>query len=218
MDPIIGQIILWPVPWVPQDWALCDGRLLSVNQYAALYSLLGTMYGGDGKTTFGLPNLSAKVAVGTQTMQSVGQTGGAPTSTTTAIGTGNVALTINNLPPHTHAATFTPAGSTVTASVAIPANANAGATSNIPGTTEVLGEGLYGTNSVKMYSTAAPTTTLQPFNVPVPTTTGAVAIGSTGVGQPLPIQVSVPVTSSTIQPFLTLNFIIALNGIYPPRP
>ncbi len=58
MDAFIGTIILWPVPWVPTDWALCDGRLLPIQQYPALFSLLGTRFGGDGMKTFALPKLA----------------------------------------------------------------------------------------------------------------------------------------------------------------
>lgn len=57
MDPYIGQIELFPYTYEPMGWALCDGRLLPVAQYDALFSLIGTHYGGDGQTTFALPNL-----------------------------------------------------------------------------------------------------------------------------------------------------------------
>lgn len=57
MDQFLGQIELFPYGFAPQDWALCDGRLLQINQNQALYALLGTTYGGNGTTTFGLPDL-----------------------------------------------------------------------------------------------------------------------------------------------------------------
>lgn len=62
MDPIIGQIIETGFHWEMQDWAICDGRLLQVRQYQALYSLLGTYYGGDGMNTFGIPDLRPRDA------------------------------------------------------------------------------------------------------------------------------------------------------------
>lgn len=57
MDPLLGQIQLFPYNFVPQGWLVCAGQLISVQQNAALYSLLGTQYGGDGRTNFGIPNL-----------------------------------------------------------------------------------------------------------------------------------------------------------------
>jgi microcystin-dependent protein len=57
MDPILGQLVLLPFSWSPKGWMPCDGRTLPINQYQALFSLLGTTYGGDGQTTFALPNL-----------------------------------------------------------------------------------------------------------------------------------------------------------------
>lgn len=57
MEPYVGQIQAFPYTFAPQDWVLCDGRLLQIKEYAALYSLLGLNYGGDGRTTFALPNL-----------------------------------------------------------------------------------------------------------------------------------------------------------------
>ncbi len=57
MDPFLGQIELFPYSFTPRNWALCDGQLLSINEYQALYTLLGTKFGGNGTTTFGLPDL-----------------------------------------------------------------------------------------------------------------------------------------------------------------
>lgn len=63
-EPYLGEIKLWAFNWAPKDWAICDGRLLSINQNQALYSLLGTTYGGDGRTNFALPDLRGRIAVG----------------------------------------------------------------------------------------------------------------------------------------------------------
>jgi microcystin-dependent protein len=57
MDPILGQLALLPFSWSPKGWMPCDGRMLPINQFQALFSLIGTTYGGDGQTTFALPNL-----------------------------------------------------------------------------------------------------------------------------------------------------------------
>lgn len=60
MEPLLGQIQLLPYGFAPEGWAICDGQFLSIAQNSALFSLLGTQYGGDGKTTFALPNLTGK--------------------------------------------------------------------------------------------------------------------------------------------------------------
>ncbi len=216
MDPILGQIILWPVPWVPDGWALCDGSLLSVNQYQALFSLIGKLYGGDGVNNFALPDLRYKVPVGTQTMQSVAQTGGSPTSSVTATGAGSLSIGINNMPSHTHAATFTPSGGGASANIAIPAVSASAASTNMPGTSVTMAQTTG--PAAKIYSNGTPDTTLKPFSVPVPAGSGTVTNASTGSGQPLPVAVNVPVTVSTLQPYLTLNYIIAVTGVYPNRP
>lgn len=62
-DPLIGEIMLFAGNFAPRNWALCDGQLLSISQYSALFSILGTTYGGDGRTTFGLPDLRGRVAI-----------------------------------------------------------------------------------------------------------------------------------------------------------
>ena len=110
MDPILGQIILWPAPWIPEGWALCDGSVISVNQNQALYSIIGNTYGGNPGVSFALPDLRNRIPMGTQSMSYVGATAGSATSSATAIGAGAATITLNNLPSHTHSATFSPSG------------------------------------------------------------------------------------------------------------
>lgn len=216
MDPILGQIILWPVPWIPEGWALCDGSLLNINTNQALYSLLGTRYGGDGVNTFKLPDLRSKFPAGSTAPTQIAQQGGAASGTVSGVGAGSITIGAGNLPAHTHTATFTGAG--VTASVSVPADSNGVASDSSPGTAKVLGNVSAGSLAAKLYSTDAPNTTLAPFDVTVPAAGGTVAVGSTGNGQPLPVQVSFTGTVPTVPPFVTLNFIIAVQGIYPSRP
>ena len=64
MDPFLGEIRILPLDWAPRGWALCDGRILQINQNEALFSLLGTYFGGDGVKTFALPNLQGAAVVG----------------------------------------------------------------------------------------------------------------------------------------------------------
>jgi microcystin-dependent protein len=93
MDPYIGEIKLWAINFAPQGWALCNGALLNIQQNVALYSLLGTYYGGDGVKTFALPDLRGRVPVGIQPGgPAIGNKGGEET----------VALATAQVPPHTH--------------------------------------------------------------------------------------------------------------------
>ena len=98
-DPFIGEIQIYPYGFAPRGWAYCDGTLMPVAQYTALFSILGTTYGGDGRTTFGLPNLMGRVPMHAGrgpglTPRMLGQTGGSETET----------LSLQQLGSHTHAA------------------------------------------------------------------------------------------------------------------
>lgn len=94
MDPYIGEITLFAYNRVPQGWLPCNGQLLPISQYAALFSLLTATYGGDGKTTFALPDLRGRVTVGQAASQ--------PYTLGLAAGAENVALTLSTMPAHTH--------------------------------------------------------------------------------------------------------------------
>ena len=96
-EPFIGEIKMFGFKWAPKDWALCDGTLLPVNQNQALYSLLGTNYGGDGRTSFGLPEMRGRTPVHIGTSQlgqtvNLGQFGGFE----------KVPLNLNQMGAHTH--------------------------------------------------------------------------------------------------------------------
>lgn len=221
MDPILGQIILWPAPWVPEGWALCDGTLINVNQNVALFSLIGNIYGGNANVTFALPDLRGLVPMGSATMSQVGVKSGKATATQTAIGGGTVTLSVANLPAHNHTATFTPGGGSSSVSIAVPAVANPSGASvtDAPGTgVSLTASQTSGPDPVTVYSSAAPNTTLKPFNVSVPGGGGTVAVANTGSGTPAAVQVQVPVSVSTMQPSMTMNYIICTSGIYPSRP
>lgn len=99
MEPFIGQIIMFGGNFAPRGWALCDGSLLSISQWQALFSILGTTYGGDGRTTFALPDLRGRVAMHPGngpglTPRSLGQKSGTETNT----------LTTLQMPSHNHTA------------------------------------------------------------------------------------------------------------------
>ncbi|RTQ47176.1 phage tail protein [Hymenobacter gummosus] len=98
MDAFLGEIRPVGFNYAPANWALCQGQLLPISQYSALFSLLGTMYGGDGKTTFALPNLCGRAAVCAG--QGAGLTNYVPGMT---LGSENETLQLSQLPAHTHA-------------------------------------------------------------------------------------------------------------------
>jgi microcystin-dependent protein len=159
--------------------------------------------------------------MGTMTPPQVGATAGAATSSATAIGFGAATITINNLPQHSHPAAFNPSGGSASVNIGIPVvpNPSGGSTTPTPGGSVSLAQVVdSGPDTVSAYSSDTPTTTLKPFTVSVPGGGGTVTVGNTGSGQPLPVQVQVPVTVSTLQPSMTMNYIIATVGVYPTRP
>ena len=95
MEPFLGQLALFPFGFAPKGWALCNGQLLPINQNQALFSLLGTSYGGNGQTTFALPNLQGRVPLGINKVgnsNNIGQSGGESAHT----------LISTELPAHSH--------------------------------------------------------------------------------------------------------------------
>jgi len=115
VTPYLGQIMIVPYNFAPTGWLMCDGQILSISQYTALFSLLGTTYGGDGTTTFALPDLRGRVPIGMGQGPGLssyveGETGGEET----------VTLTLSQIPAHTHV----PQGSTTVPNTGSPAGAN----------------------------------------------------------------------------------------------
>jgi microcystin-dependent protein len=172
--PFLGEIKIFGFNFAPYQWALANGATVSIQQYAALYSLLGTNYGGNGTTSFMLPNLMGRAAC---------NQGMAPGLTQRYIGQPfgefNVALTTQTIPAHNHTlvANNPPAGVTAT-----PAPVAGAALAKFAGTDALVG------------NNAVPNTTFAPT-----------AVHTTGDGIPHPNQ----------QPYLALNFCIALYGVFP---
>jgi microcystin-dependent protein len=102
MDPFLGQIMLVPYNFVPVNWLPCDGRLLSIPQFSALFSLLGTTYGGNGQTTFALPDLRSRIPIGAGQQAGDGLT---PVPLGEQSGAEVVTLVQNQMPAHIHSAT-----------------------------------------------------------------------------------------------------------------
>ncbi len=177
-DPFLGEIRMVGWNFEASGWAFCNGQLLPINQYTALFSLLGTYYGGDGVRTFGLPNLQGRVPI----HQGNGA-GLSPYTIGAASGTESVTLLTPQIPAHNHLMGV----SNQSGSVADPTNS-------------ILAQGNSGTGreavAVSDYVSTAATGTLAPM-----------AIQPAGGSQP----------HSNIQPYLCVNFIIATQGIYPPR-
>lgn len=176
-NQFVAEIRLVPYDFAPAGWAFCQGQLLPISQNTALFSLLGTTYGGDGKSTFALPDLQGQVPVGWAgsgqgglSQYYPGQTGGSPT----------VTLLPTELPAHTHNVLAVDAPGTT----GVPANAS-------------LAIPHVGRLTESMYTTAAGTTALAPT-----------AFGVAGGSMP----------HNNMQPYLTLNYIIAMQGVFPPRP
>ena len=173
-DPFVGEIRMFGGNFAPTGWAECNGQLLPISQNTALFSLLGTFYGGDGKSTFALPDLEGSVPVGQGQGAGlsdyfIGQAGGEPT----------VTLLTSEMPIHTH----TMRGNFNTADVNDPSPARSLARAG----TGFLYQSDAANNLVNMS-----------FNT----------LGVAGSSFP----------HNNMQPFLTVMFIIAMQGVFPPRP
>ena len=163
-DPFIGEIKLISFNFAPNGWAFCNGQLLPINQNAALFSILGVAYGGNGQTNFALPNLQGRIPVHQGSSYTVGQAGGEASHV----------LTVNEMPAHNHAVS----GQSATATT--------------------------GTNPTGAVWAAS---NLAPFAASPDVTMAGAALGSAGNDQPHENQ----------PPYLVLNFVIALVGLFPSR-
>jgi microcystin-dependent protein len=166
-QPFIGECRLVGFSFAPAGWSICNGQTLAISQYDALFNLIGTIYGGNGQTTFQLPNLQGRVPVHQGSGMAIGQIGGVET----------VTLTVQQIPAHRHPlmATNSPATS-------------AQVQGNVPATAGSSGNAVY--NAVS----PAPGGAMNPN-----------AVTQTGGSQP----------HNNLQPYLALNWIISLFGIYP---
>jgi microcystin-dependent protein len=152
-EPFIGEIRMVGFSFAPRGWAFCQGQLLPIAQNSALFSLLGTQFGGDGRTSFGLPDLRGRSPVGQ------GQGPGLSDITMGKMaGTETVTLNQTQMPSHTH---------TAEASIAVPASSNGVDTTGTPATNTVLGPASNSGRAGTLYATDAANTTLKPFNSPV---------------------------------------------------
>jgi microcystin-dependent protein len=200
MDPFMAQLLLWPMSWAPSYWAQCDGRSMNVAQNSALFSLLGISFGGNGSSTFNLPDFRGRVPVG------LGTRPGTSINYNLANIGGNesMALTTANLPSHTHTAAVT----TTPISVTIKASPAAG-TDNVPGTngSTTLAASMAGrATGSTIYNNQTPTVAM---NTATDVSGGVTTVVNSIVGN--------GAAFDNRMPFLAVNFIIALSGIYPTR-
>ena len=169
-DPFVAEIRMFAGNFAPTGWATCDGQIMPISQNTALFSLLGTMYGGNGTSNFALPNLQGSAAMGQGTGSGltpriVGETGGSA----------QVTLLDSQMPIHAHSLM----ASSTAANTGVPANANLAPTS---------GPAVYGSAASMVPMASA-------------------AVLPAGGGLP----------HDNFQPYLALTFIIALQGVFPPR-
>ena len=162
-EPFLGEVRMFGFKFAPRGWAMCDGQILPINQNQSLYSLLGTAYGGDGRTSFALPDMRGRTPINPDANHSLGEKGGEETHM----------LTIDEMPQHQHFFR----GSTATVTTNEPAGNVVGINPGAPYTT---------TSNGKM---------------------GAQQLGETGLDH----------GHQNMQPFLTVNFCIAMRGLFPSR-
>jgi microcystin-dependent protein len=173
--PFLGEIKIISFNFPPKGWTFCNGQLMSIQQNAALFSILGTTFGGNGVQTFALPNLQGRIPMGVGNATTLGQQAGESAHT----------LTLAETPTHVHLM-----------------NANTGAAIlNAPATDSVLGQSSGALHNgtvlqILMYASNGPVTTLNPGT-----------IGNAGGSQP----------HDNMSPYLVVNYIIALQGIFPSR-
>ena len=173
MDPFVAEIRIFPFNFAPKGWAFCDGQILPLSQNTALFSLLGTTYGGDGKSNFALPNMQGNAPMHPGqgpglSLHDLGETGGS----------GTVSLLESEIPSHSHALM----ASSTNSSKPNPAG-----------------------NALARISGGA-TPYIAPAGAPLVNFSDN-ALAPAGGDQP----------HNNMQPYLTLNFCIALQGVYPPR-
>jgi microcystin-dependent protein len=174
--PFLGEIKIMSFNFAPKGWAQCNGQLLPINQNQALFSLLGTMYGGNGQTTFALPNLQGQVPMHFGQGFIQGQ----------VTGEYNHTLITSELPAHSHSMNVSTTGPFIGSTGRFPGGNTIaqGAAAPVPAT------------PINIWGTGSPSLAFTPS-----------AISNTGGSQPHANQ----------QPYLTLNFCIALQGVFPSR-
>lgn len=160
-EPYVGEIRVVGFNFAPVGWAFCNGQLLAISEYETLFNLIGTTYGGDGQTTFGLPDLQGRIPIHQGSGFVLAQSSGTET----------VTLTTQQIPAHSHPLKAQTAG----------------------GTQPSPAGGVWADSSLGQFSTSSPTATM------------AASLQNSGGSQP----------HDNMPPFLTVNFVISLFGVFP---
>jgi microcystin-dependent protein len=215
MEPILGEIKLFAGNFAPKGWYTCEGQTLAINQYTALFSIIGTTYGGDGQSTFKLPDLRGSFPTQCTNINSLhpggtymfGQVGGNQNYTITSI----------NLPPHTHSIIKGPGtnltgGITVTTTMqASTAQANTGT----PSTSTTLAQTYeQGSGIAEIYNNG----TAPLVNMPGASSAVNNTLNFDPTGLTLTPWGSGPLPIPTTPNFVAMQYIIAWSGVYPSRP
>ncbi len=183
MNDYLAEIRLFAGNFAPVGWRFCDGALLNINEYEALFAVVGTLYGGNGTSNFALPNMSGRVAIGVGNNFTQGQ----------QVGSETVALTVAHLPPHNHSITVKVKVSSTTGTTKLPVG-KYWAPSNVAADTEFAAAPSAG---AYMAANVLEVETGQSVGAPVQT--------PQATGQP----------TDNMQPFLGLNYIICVQGLFP---
>jgi microcystin-dependent protein len=210
-DQYLGEIRMVGFSFAPAGWALCNGQTLSISTNNALFALLGTTYGGNGTTTFNLPDLQGRLPL------HAGNGAGLPVYALGQMaGTPSVTLTQQQMPQHTHVATFTPSGGGGTPAVNVTVNgSSATGTTSSPTGNYLAGAASVPGHTPSLYVPGSPAPAgLGPIAGVSATISGVSGGGGTVTnalaGGNLPVAIE--------PPYLAVYFIIALTGIFPSRP
>ncbi|MBW1298287.1 phage tail protein [Aquimarina litoralis] len=191
MEGTIGEIRMFGGNFAPRAWAFCEGQLLAISQNDALFSIIGTTYGGDGRTSFALPDLRGRVPIGPGhgpglTSRRQGQKGGTEYNI----------LNVTQIPSHTHAIAVTNPGE-----ITLPVNTSPGDEDEANPAAGVLA------NTGNDNFASSPTTGAKYSGNNIPVAGTQITIGNTGGNQSV----------NNMQPWLSTYYIICLQGIYPSR-
>lgn len=200
-DSFVASIEPWPGSYAPPGWSFCFGQQLPIQENEALFATMSNVFGGDGTTSFALPDMRGRVPVGTGLRPGsdfnfeLGHKGGKE----------GAVLTINQMPPHTHAAYFSTEDSSIDGYVALPLLSGLGAGSNNP--TDGYFGGSGGTKLFYSDFTKGAAMAKIPVTISGIWNEGKVEVDNTGKAVPVYL----------IQPYSVLNYIICVQGNYPPR-
>lgn len=223
MEAFMGTIMAVGFNFAPRGWAMCNGQVMPIAQNSALFALLGTTYGGDGVSTFGLPDLRGRTAVGmgqgpglTNVVQ--GEKWGAVSTTAVVTGAVSVSIGADNLPKHTHPVAI--AGNQLTATSTLNVTATTGGPTPSAGMTLGSG-GTGGSGMANIYAATSITPDIALNTATVTTKVDGQINATSGPNDGNGTAINAPVTATgqiaLAQPSIGLNYIICLQGIYPSR-